>query len=166
MAGDLLAVLRSAAMALRRPRACRCAQLRRCAVAAKLAEASVVRGLRGIADSRSAFPGWSRDHDRHRGDPESIPDLTYEEFKTFHRKHYHPSNSRIFIFGDGDTEKYLEFLNDNYLKDFDRAEVDSSISMQKNFDEARRKVAKYPVGKDETLEKKTFEPEISQWPNR
>ncbi|MGV7219982.1 MAG: insulinase family protein [Nitrospinales bacterium] len=90
------------------------------------------------------------------GDPEAIPDLTYEEFKTFHQKHYHPSNSRIFIYGDGDTEEYLKFLNDKYLKDFERAEVASSISMQKNFDEARRKVAQYPVGKDETIEKKTF----------
>ena len=90
------------------------------------------------------------------GDPEAIPDLTYEEFKGFHEKHYHPSNARIFLFGDGDTEAYLEFLNENYLQDFSRAEVESSISLQKTFKESRRKSALYPIGKEESLDKKTF----------
>ena len=36
------------------------------------------------------------------GDPENIPDLTYEEFLNFHKKYYHPSNSIIFLYG-GDT---------------------------------------------------------------
>ena len=28
------------------------------------------------------------------GDPLSIPDLTYEQLKQFHSRHYHPSNAR------------------------------------------------------------------------
>ena len=38
------------------------------------------------------------------GDPKCIPDLTYADFKDFHKKHYHPSNSRLFLYGDGDTQ--------------------------------------------------------------
>jgi presequence protease len=34
------------------------------------------------------------------GDPEAIPNLTFDEFKHFHQKYYHPSNSRIFFYGD------------------------------------------------------------------
>ena len=33
------------------------------------------------------------------GDPEYIPDLTYEAFLDFHRKYYHPSNSYIYLYG-------------------------------------------------------------------
>ncbi|MFQ5449330.1 MAG: insulinase family protein [Nitrospinaceae bacterium] len=90
------------------------------------------------------------------GDPEAIPDLTYEEFKAFHRRYYHPSNSRIFFYGDGDTREYLQFLQENYLKDFDRAEVDSTIHFQRKFRKPKRRVIHYPVSREESLEKKTF----------
>lgn len=90
------------------------------------------------------------------GDPVSIPDLTYDEFKEFHRKHYHPSNSRIFFYGDGDTLEYLEFLQAEYLKNFDRMEVNSSIKFQRKFSKPKRKVIQYPVAKEESLDKKTF----------
>lgn len=90
------------------------------------------------------------------GDPAAIPDLTYEEFKGFHEKYYHPSNSRIFLYGDGDTGEYLKFMQENFLKNFKRAEVDSSVGVQKQFDKARRKLKDYAVGQDESLEKKTY----------
>ena len=38
------------------------------------------------------------------GDPEHIPELTYEDYLDFHRTHYHPSNSYIFLWGDVDIE--------------------------------------------------------------
>ena len=34
------------------------------------------------------------------GDPAAIPDLTYEQFKTFHDDYYHPSNAYIYFYGD------------------------------------------------------------------
>ncbi len=90
------------------------------------------------------------------GDPDAIPDLTYEEFKQFHEKYYHPSNSRIFLYGDGDTAEYLRFIQEDYLKDFDRKQVDSAIALQRKFVKPKRKVIQYPVSADESLEKKTF----------
>ena len=35
------------------------------------------------------------------GDPKYIPDLTYEQFIDTHKKYNHPSNSYIFLYGDG-----------------------------------------------------------------
>ena len=90
------------------------------------------------------------------GDPEVITELTYSEFKNFHSKYYHPSNSRIFFYGDGNTEEYLNFLQDNYLKDFKSIEVESAVSIQRRFSKPKRKVIFYPVSKDESLDKKTF----------
>lgn len=50
------------------------------------------------------------------GDPEHIPDLTYETFKEFHRLRYAPANCRIFLAGNIPTEPQLDFL-DNILSD-------------------------------------------------
>ena len=65
------------------------------------------------------------------GDPDEIPNLTYEEFVEFHKKYYHPSNSYIFLYGNGDTEKELDFINEEYLKNFEYKEIDSEIKEQK-----------------------------------
>ncbi len=90
------------------------------------------------------------------GDPRCIPELTYEEFKGFHRKHYHPSNSRLFLYGDGDTRSYLEFLQQKYLNEFECMDVDTSIPHQRSFRKPRRKFMNYPISSHESLEKKTY----------
>jgi Zn-dependent M16 (insulinase) family peptidase len=49
------------------------------------------------------------------GDPEHIPDLTWEGLKAFHRSRYSPANCRVFLAGNIDTEKQLAFLNDTFF---------------------------------------------------
>jgi Zn-dependent M16 (insulinase) family peptidase len=49
------------------------------------------------------------------GDPESIPDLTWEGLKEFHRQRYAPANCRIFLAGNIPTEKQLAFLDERFL---------------------------------------------------
>ena len=44
-------------------------------------------------------------HAESGGDPEVIPELTYEQFLDFHRTYYHPSNSYIYLYGDMDMEE-------------------------------------------------------------
>ena len=43
------------------------------------------------------------------GDPDYIPELSYEEFINFHKKYYSPSNSYIYIFGNCDMEERLDW---------------------------------------------------------
>lgn len=90
------------------------------------------------------------------GDPDFIPDLSYEEFIAFHKKYYHPSNSYIFLYGDGDTDKELSFINDNYLKDFTYQKIDSEIKEEKEYDSTRQSVIEYGIGKDEDDKEKTY----------
>ncbi|AKJ64370.1 insulinase family protein [Kiritimatiella glycovorans] len=63
------------------------------------------------------------------GHPATIPDLSYESFKAFHQTYYHPSNARIFFYGNDDAGHRLEWL-DARLQDFGRREVDSAVPMQ------------------------------------
>ena len=90
------------------------------------------------------------------GDPERIPDLTYEQFLDFHRKYYHPSNSYIYLYGDMDMEEKLEWLDQEYLSHFEKAEVDSRIRMQEPFQEMVEKELPYSIASDESEEDNTY----------
>ncbi len=90
------------------------------------------------------------------GDPEVIPNLTQEQFNSFHKKYYHPSNSYIYLYGNMDMEKTLKFINDNYLSAFDKLEIHSEIGLQKPFENMRTMLVDYPVSSNEKLEDKTF----------
>jgi hypothetical protein len=79
------------------------------------------------------------------GDPKEIPNLTFEQFKAFHEKYYHPSNARVFFYGNDDPEQRLRLVND-YLKDFHRIPVDSVIPLQLPFSGPRRFARAFPSG--------------------
>lgn len=90
------------------------------------------------------------------GDPEVIPELTNEAFTAFHKKYYHPSNSYIYLYGDGDVAEHLKYINDEYLATFEKQDIDSSIELQKPFDERKIVVAPYGVSKEENLKNKAY----------
>ena len=90
------------------------------------------------------------------GDPDVIPELTYEKFLEFHGKYYHPSNSYIYLYGDMDVEERLEYLDKEYLSKYDAIDIDSSIKMQKPFDETFRLTKQFSITNDEPLEKNTY----------
>ncbi|MGN0314502.1 MAG: insulinase family protein [Fusicatenibacter sp.] len=90
------------------------------------------------------------------GDPECIPDLTYEEFLDFHRKYYHPSNSYIYLYGNMDMEEKLNWMDETYLSHFDARPVDSAIPMQAPFDKIRDITKEYPVLEGESTEENSY----------
>ncbi len=71
------------------------------------------------------------------GDPCFIPDLTFNQFKLFHEKFYHPSNSYIYFYGNDNLEKRLLILED-YLEGFENRKIESAIDFQPRFDRPRR----------------------------
>lgn len=103
----------------------------------------------------SLFPDTSYAYES-GGDPEEIPNLTYEQFLDFHRKYYHPSNSYIYLYGDMDMEEKLKWLDENYLCEFDAAEVDSEICFQKPFDKMIEVEKTYSISSEETEEENTY----------
>lgn len=90
------------------------------------------------------------------GDPNCITDLTYEQFLDFHGRYYHPINSYIYLYGDMDIEEKLNWIDEQYLSHFDQIEIDSSIRMQKPFDEMREVVEYYSVTEEEGEQDKTY----------
>jgi len=94
------------------------------------------------------FPAAPYAHDS-GGNPEKIPDLSYEQFREFHRSFYSPANARFFLYGDIPTKEHLSFLAD-ILTGFERVEVDSSISLQARWNAPRRVHSFFPIDKDES----------------
>ncbi|MFP4240580.1 MAG: insulinase family protein [Chitinispirillaceae bacterium] len=94
------------------------------------------------------FPDTTYYHES-GGDPENITDLTYEQFRDFHRKFYHPSNSYIFLYGNLPSEKTLNFLNDNYLSEFGTLKIDSTIKPQPLWSEPRTMSIEAPAPKED-----------------
>lgn len=90
------------------------------------------------------------------GDPEVIPELTYEEFLDYHKKYYHPSNSYIYLYGDMDMEERLNWLDSEYLSDFNQIEIDSSIGIQETFDQIVEVVKPYSITEEEPLADNTY----------
>ncbi|WP_113802085.1 insulinase family protein [Garciella nitratireducens] len=90
------------------------------------------------------------------GDPEYIPDLTQEQFLAFHKKYYHPANSYLYIYGNGNILEYLKFIDKEYLSNFEKKEVDSEIPIQKSFDKPKEVAIEYPISRGEKEKDKTF----------
>ena len=63
------------------------------------------------------------------GDPESIPELTYEAFAAAHKRFYHPSNSYLLLDGSIDQDESFALL-DEYLSQFTAIDPDTQIAVQ------------------------------------
>ena len=65
------------------------------------------------------------------GRPESITDLSYEQFIATHKRFYHPSNARFFLDGHMDIDGVLEYIDAEYLSHYDYLEPDFDFTEQK-----------------------------------
>ena len=83
------------------------------------------------------------------GDPKNIPELTYEDFIEFHKTYYHPSNSYIYLYGDMDFEKDLEYIDTEYLSEYEFQNIDSKIEKEKEFSQPTEYKAYYSVSDEE-----------------
>lgn len=57
------------------------------------------------------------------GDPLAIPELTYDQLKQFHAKHYHPSNAKFYTYGNFPLETHLQKIDEIISKFSNNPEV-------------------------------------------
>ncbi len=76
---------------------------------------------------RSLFPDTPYGFDS-GGDPTEIINLTYEQFTGFHAEFYHPSNGRLYLYGDIPIDELLQFLEDGYLKEFTAIKLNHAVA--------------------------------------
>jgi presequence protease len=110
----------------------------------------------GRLSQQSLFPETAYGHDS-GGNPEAIPDLTYEQFRNFHASYYHPSNALLYFYGNDDPKERLRIAG-AYLDEFD-AHADAPqpvdpIALQARFDAPRTITQAYGVEGESDLSKK------------
>ena len=90
------------------------------------------------------------------GDPEVIPELTYEQYLDFHRRYYHPGNSYIYLYGDMDMAEKLAWIDEHYLSQYDHLQIDSEIHRQQPFTAPIEITRDYPIASSESLENNAY----------
>jgi Zn-dependent M16 (insulinase) family peptidase len=100
--------------------------------------------LVGTYSTMSLFPDHPYGFDS-GGDPRVIPNLSYAQFKAFHETYYHPSNARIYFYGDDAPEERLQRMA-AYLEGYQSRQVISEVPLKAPFNEARRLEFPYDPG--------------------
>ena len=105
--------------------------------------------------SGQLFPDTVYRHDS-GGDPKEIPSLTREEYLEYHSTYYHPSNSYIYLYGKLDPKEQLEYLDREYLSEYDHLDVDSAIALQAPTEEPREAEIPFALAEGENAEENAF----------
>jgi hypothetical protein len=83
------------------------------------------------------------------GDPRYIPELSYEDFVEFHHSYYHPSNCRLFLYGNIPTEDQLEFIQERFLSEFTRGERAPDVAEEPRWSAPRELTVRGPSADSE-----------------
>jgi len=88
------------------------------------------------------------------GDPVAIPELTHDQLKAFHKRHYHPSNAFFYTYGNLPLKDHLDFIQEKILRHFDAIDPQTEVSSQGRWKEPKFEKYYYPFDKNEDSTKK------------
>jgi presequence protease len=89
------------------------------------------------------------------GDPEHIPDLSYEQLQHFYRHHYHPSNAIFMTFGDIPAHEHQARFEELALARFDKLDVHIGVPDEKRYHAPLRVQESYALTEEDDLDDKT-----------
>jgi Zn-dependent M16 (insulinase) family peptidase len=88
------------------------------------------------------------------GDPLVIPELTYEQLNAFHRRHYHPSNSFFYTYGNLPLTGHLSYIHEKVLQHFTKIDPGTEVQAQPRWRKPRKAVYPYPLSSGEDSARK------------
>ena len=103
------------------------------------------------AAGRALFPDLTYAYNS-GGDPKDIPNLTWENLRAFHSRHYHPSNAYFYTYGNLPLEETLRQIDAQVLSRFEAIDPDVSIPDQRPFTVPAELVERYPLADQEEAE--------------
>jgi len=89
------------------------------------------------------------------GEPEHIPDLSYQELKDFYRTHYHPSNAIFMTYGDIPAAELQEKFEAQALSKFTKLDEEIRVPDEKRYHAPVNVEEAYPLEDSEDLSHKT-----------
>lgn len=109
----------------------------------KGANSNILRQANNIM-RESLFPDTAVKNDS-AGKTETIPTLTVEDIRDYHKKYFVPSNSIIGIYGDLDIDQFLAFLDGEWLSKYEKSIPLAKIPEQKPFAKPKSVFRNFPV---------------------
>lgn len=67
------------------------------------------------------------------GEPEHIPDLSYDDLKSFYQKHYHPSNAIFMTYGNIPASEHQAVFEKNALSQFEKLDDEIKVNGEKRY---------------------------------
>ncbi len=99
--------------------------------------------------SKYMFPTTTYHHNS-GGEPDSIPDLTYEQLVSFYRSHYHPSNAIFMTYGDIPAAEHQARFEAQALSRFERSDHVISVPDEKRYLAPLRVEEAYALDEEDT----------------
>ena len=100
------------------------------------------------------FPS-STYHYNSGGDPEHIPDLSYQQLVDFYRSHYHPTNAIFMTYGDIPATEHQAVFEERALQRFQRLEQRIEVQPERRLDTPVRVQDSYAFDESSGTENKT-----------
>lgn len=87
------------------------------------------------------------------GKTEDIPHISLEDLRSFHTSHYQPSHCLFFFYGNLETKKHLDFLEEKVLNQAKKTAPRPSLAREKRYRSPQSIQAFYPSaeGENKTL---------------
>jgi len=79
------------------------------------------------------------------GDPQYIPQLTWEGLLDFHRSRYSPANCKVFLAGNIPTEKQLSFLNEHFFSKIEGGKECAPVNKTERWKEPKKFTVQCPA---------------------
>ncbi len=76
-------------------------------------------------------------HNNSGGEPAEIPQLTHEQLKAFHKRHYHPSNAFFYTYGHLPLQQHLEFISEKIMTRFAAIDPGTDVPAQPRWEAPR-----------------------------
>ncbi|MEH6587973.1 MAG: insulinase family protein [Halioglobus sp.] len=89
------------------------------------------------------------------GEPENIPDLSYDELVSFYRSHYHPSNAIFMTFGDITAAEHQATFEDKALSRFQRQDLRIQVPAEQRLTAPLRVSDNYAFDENSDTDAKT-----------
>ena len=104
--------------------------------------------------TENLFPSTTY-HYNSGGDPEHIPDLSYEQLKAFYKSHYHPSNAIFMTFGDIPAAEHQGVFEEKALGRFERLDQRIQVPLERRLTVPARVADTYAFDEAGSTDNKT-----------
>ncbi len=88
------------------------------------------------------------------GDPEHIPELSYQQLKDFYKTHYHPSNAIFMTYGDIPAAEHQQTFEQQALARFDALDVNIHVPEEKRYSAPIRVQENYAFDEEGSIDNK------------